>query len=177
LKPPPGRAVRPTSSRVREALFSILGQNLDGQRVLDLFAGTGSIGIEAASRGATSVVFLESNAGHARVLATNAGLLDGIAQVEILRRDAVSALPSLASRHEPFDLAFLDPPYGKGLAAQCLAALAPLTDQLLCRGGVVVVETDGHEELPEQVGSWQSSDNRSYGQTRLGFYRHREAMI
>jgi 16S rRNA (guanine(966)-N(2))-methyltransferase RsmD len=161
---------------VREALFSILGQNLDGQRVLDMFAGTGSIGIEASSRGATDVVFLESNAGVVQVLAANAGLLDGIAQVEILCRDALSALPSLARREQPFDLVFLDPPYGKGLAGQCLSVLAPLADQLLQRSGVIVVETDGHEELPQQVGAWNSSDNRSYGQTRLGFYRHGEAM-
>ena len=176
LTPPPDRAVRPTSARVREALFSILGQNLDGQRVLDMFAGTGSIGIEAASRGAEEVVFVESDPEHSRLLQSNAGLLKGLAEVQILRRDVCSAISWLAGRADPFDLAFLDPPYGKGLGAACLDALAPVVGELLALEGVIVVESDGFEELPAQVGAWHSSEKRRYGQTTLGFYRHREAM-
>jgi len=161
---------------VREALFSILGQNLDGKRVLDMFAGTGSIGIEAASRGAAEVVFVESNSAHTRLLQANAALLEGLAEVEILCRDACSALALLARSAKPFDFAFLDPPYGKGLAAACLDALAPLAGELLAPNAVLVVESDGFEDLPEQVGAWHVSDNRRYGQTTLGFYRYREAM-
>ncbi len=174
LKPPSNRAVRPTAARVREALFSILGQQLDEQRVLDLFAGTGTLGIEAASRGATDIVFVEKDRGHIRLIESNAKLVEGIASVSVLCRDACSAVVGLAEG-PPFHLAFLDPPYGSGLAASCLESIAPLADQLFDASAVLVVESDGRETLPECVGLWARSDTRKYGQTSLDFYRHGEA--
>jgi len=176
LRPPPDRAVRPTSARVREALFSILGQSLEGQRVLDMYAGTGSIGIEAASRGAREVVFVENNPAHVRLLQVNVNLLEGLAEVQIVRRDVCSAVSWLAAANAPFDLAFLDPPYGQGLAVACLDSVAAVAGDLLAPDAVLVVESDGSEDLPDEVGAWHFSDDRRYGQTTLGFYRHREAM-
>jgi len=176
LKPPSDRAVRPTAARVREAIFSILGQQLDGQRVLDLFAGTGVMGIEAASRGASDLVFVEQNRVHVRLIETNCELASGIATTKVLRRDACKVLPALTGA-SPFDFVFLDPPYGAGLAASCLDAMAPVTEALLSPRAVVIVETNGKEPLPEQFGTWTLSDNRSYGQTSLNFYQHRGARI
>ena len=176
LRPPRDRAVRPTAARVREALFSILGQNLDGHRVLDMFAGTGTIGIEAASRGASEVVFVENNRAHLSLLRENAALLEGVAEFQVVPRDACKAVAALARQGRCFDFAFLDPPYGAGLASACLEALAPVTGSLLSRTAVLAAETDGREELPGEVGDWCLVDNRNYGQTALAFYRHREAL-
>lgn len=175
LRPPSDRAVRPTAARVREALFSILGQQLDGQRVLDLFAGTGSIGIEAASRGASEVVFVEKDPSHVRIIESNIMLIEEFAASQVVRRDACSSLAGLARADRPFDFVFMDPPYGRGLATACLDAMAPITEELFARDAVIAVESDGREQLPPQVGAWILSDNRSYGQTDLDFYRHGEA--
>ena len=161
LRAPAGSGVRPTASRVREALFSILGQDLTGDRVLDLFAGAGSLGIEAASRGAARVVFVEQSRDHARVLTENTGLLDGIADVVVRPR---------ASGGERFDLVLLDPPYGRGLAGEALAALDAVADRLLRPGAVVVVETDGRDALPERVGTLLRSGPRRYGDTEIWLY-------
>jgi 16S rRNA (guanine966-N2)-methyltransferase len=174
LKPPADRAVRPTAARVREAIFSILGQQFDGQRVLDLFAGTGVMGIEAASRGASDLVFVEQSRPHVQLIETNCRLAAGIATTKVLCRDACKVMPTL-SEGLPFDFVFLDPPYGAGLAAACLDAMAPLADGLLTPGAVVVVETDGREQLPAHLSAWSMSDNRTYGQTSLNFYQHRGA--
>ena len=165
-----GRAIRPTSARVREALFSILGQQLEGQRVLDLFAGCGAIGIEAVSRGATEVVFVERERAHVRLIEANARLIDGVAEVAVLCRDACTAIGTLAAGR-PFDFVFLDPPYGAGLASACLEAMASSAGDLFAAEAVIAVESDGVDSLPARLGAWTLSDNRSYGQTSLDFYR------
>lgn len=170
LRAPAGSGVRPTASRVREALFSILGQDLTGDRVLDLFAGAGSLGIEAASRGAARVVFVEQSRDHARVLTENTGLLTGIADVVVRTRDARRAPQTLAAAGERFDLVLLDPPYGRGLAGEALAALDAVADRLLRPGAVVVVETDGRDALPERVGTLLRSGPRRYGDTEIWLY-------
>ena len=171
LKTPRGEGIRPTAARVREALFSILGGRLDGQRVLDLFAGAGTLGIEAGSRGASHVVFVEREKGHLALLRENARLLEGVAEYQVIGMDAKRAIGRLAEEQDPFDLVFLDPPYGKGLSSVSLEQLGKAGEQLLFREAVLVAETEGHEELPEQVGGWTAADKRSYGQTGLTFYR------
>ncbi|HCP47621.1 MAG TPA: 16S rRNA (guanine(966)-N(2))-methyltransferase RsmD, partial [Deltaproteobacteria bacterium] len=120
LKIAPGESIRPTASRVREALFSILGQRLDGRRVLDLYAGAGTLGIEAASRGADDVVFVEVDGSHVELLRHNARLLDGVASHRILGLDVQRAIQRLRSEGGGFDLVFLDAPYGKGLSTKTL---------------------------------------------------------
>ena len=95
----------------------------------------------------------------------------------MVRRDACASLPGLARGGRPFDFIFMDPPYGLGLAAACLHAMAPIAEQLCAQDALIAVETDGREELPRQVGPWTLSDNRRYGQTNLDFYRHGEASI
>ena len=171
LQAPSGSGVRPTAARVREALFSILGQDLTGDRVLDLFAGAGSLGIEAASRGAARVVFVEQSRAHARVLSANAALLDGVAEVVVRTADARRALRGLAAAGERFDLVLLDPPYGKGLATEALAALEVVADRLLRPGAVVVVETDGRDALPERLGALVRRGPRRYGDTEIWLYQ------
>ena len=170
LKSPRGAAVRPTSGRVREALFSILGQDLRGLSVLDLFAGAGTLGVEAASRGAERVVFVERDRGTAGLLRENAGILAGVAEVEVLTMDALRALPMLCRRGDRFDLVFLDPPYGQGLAASCLQELARIPTSLIAEEGRIVAETDVRDELPFTLEGLIQAGRRVYGQTAITLY-------
>jgi 16S rRNA (guanine966-N2)-methyltransferase len=172
LVSPRGRDVRPTSARVRESLFSILGQDLSGYAVLDLFAGAGTFGVEAASRGASSVVFVEQDRHHARTTAENAGLAEELAEVSVLVMSAERALQKLAREGHRFDLVFLDPPYGVDLARTTLERVADLGEQVLAAQARVVIESDEREELPATAGALlRDSRERCYGTTRLSFYQ------
>src|SRR5256714_10023965 len=140
LAAPKSQAIRPTADRLRESLFNILihayGDPITGARVLDLFAGTGALGLEALSRGAAFVLFVDDGAEARALLRQNVEVLGLAAVMRIFRRDATKLGP--AHPVEPFSLAFLDPPYGKGLAEQALASAREggwLTD-----GVLVVVE-------------------------------------
>jgi len=145
LKAPRGRATRPTSDRVREALFATLGE-LGGASVLDVFAGTGSLGIEALSRGAGSAVFVERSAGAVRVLRANLEAL-GIdaGAAEVRRADALAALRSARARKETYDLIFIDPPYSqaRGWGPE-LSAILP---SLLAPAARIIVESDWRAPL------------------------------
>jgi 16S rRNA (guanine(966)-N(2))-methyltransferase RsmD len=168
LKAPAGRRTRPTSDRVREALFAVLGE-IGGARVLDLFAGTGALGIEALSRGATSAVFVERDAAAAAVLRENLRALGiGPEQAEVRRSDARAALRSASGRGEAYDLVFIDPPYGEAdgwsrlLTAQLPGLLAP--------GGRVVAESD--RRAPLALGLPVETERR-YGDTSITIHRSR----
>ena len=145
LQAPRGRATRPTSDRVREALFSMLG-DVAGARVLDLFAGSGALGIEALSRGAAEAVFVERDARALRALRANLGAL-GLAapRAQVRRRDALAALRSARRRKETYDLVFIDPPYSQARdwGPELSAALPPL----LGPAARVVVESDRRAPL------------------------------
>ncbi len=133
----PGPAVRPTSDRVREAIFSALGP-LGRVRVLDLFAGSGALGLEALSRGAASCTFVESDFRVAGVLRENIVSLDFATATTVLHTDYRSALRTLLFKEERFDLLFVDPPYK--MLAQVEEAAATALPRLLGSGGLVVVE-------------------------------------
>jgi len=159
---PRGRATRPTSERVREALFGMLGE-LEGATVLDLFAGTGALGIEALSRGAERAVFVERDACTARVLRANLAAL-GIepAAAEVRRVDALAALRSARARKETYDLLFIDPPYSQ--AHEWAPELSAILPSLLSPGARIVLESDRRAplELPLEV-----IRRRRYGDTSI----------
>jgi 16S rRNA (guanine966-N2)-methyltransferase len=167
LKAPRGRHTRPTSDRVREALFAMLGA-LDGEGVLDLFAGTGALGIEALSRGAARAVFVERDAGAARVLTANLAAL-GIDEPagEVRRTGALAALQSARAARETYDLVFIDPPYShaQDLGPELAAALPPV----LGPAARIVVESDRRAplELPLEV-----ERQRRYGDTLITIHAH-----
>jgi 16S rRNA (guanine966-N2)-methyltransferase len=167
LKAPRGRVTRPTSDRVREALFAMLG-GLEGAAVLDLFAGTGALGIEALSRGAKSAVFVERDASVVRVLAGNLEALGIAAETAQVRRaDALEALRSARARKETYDLIFIDPPYEKADAwGPELSALLP---SLLEPDARVVVESDRREPLQLEL---PLERQRRYGDTSITIHRH-----
>ena len=145
LKAPKGLDTRPTADRVKESLFSILGERVRGARVLDLFAGTGSLGLEALSRGAASAVFVDR--ATVSVIRENAVHTHLLASAQFLRQDVLTALPRLAAAGEKFDLVFCDPPYETGLWQRVLLALDRFP--LLSPEALVVVERGAaKKELP-----------------------------
>jgi 16S rRNA (guanine966-N2)-methyltransferase len=167
LKAPAGNVTRPTSDRVREALFGTLG-DIGGARVLDLFAGTGALGIEALSRDAASAVFVERDARAARVLRENLealGLDQGTA--EIRRSDVFTALRRAQARKETYDLLFIDPPYR--LARELGADLSAILPSLLEPGARIVTESD--RRAPLQL-ALEIERERRYGDTSITIHRH-----
>jgi 16S rRNA (guanine966-N2)-methyltransferase len=160
LAVPPG--ARPTEGRVREALFSMWGDLLDGARVLDLFAGSGVVGLEALSRGALDVLFVDDSLQAVKTLQENAAQLG-----ERIEARKLSLPAGLARLSGPYDLVFADPPYAFAEYGILLAGIAPL----LAPDGEVVVEHSTRKELPIEIGSLVRTDVRRYGESSLSFYR------
>jgi 16S rRNA (guanine966-N2)-methyltransferase len=171
LVAPPGDATRPTSDRVREALFQRLGP-LDGQRVLDLFAGSGALALEALSRGAEQATVVDSAPAAIRAIRANvAAVAVNAEQVEVRRQDARAFLRSArAARHE-YDLVLLDPPYR--LAAELGRELSPLIAAVLAPGGRVVSESDRRTPL-DLAPDLPLTDERRYGDTLIRTHERTE---
>jgi len=162
LAAPRGRVTRPTSERVREALFAILG-DLTGVRVLDLFAGSGALGIEALSRGAASASFVENGTGALRALRTNLDALELQAPVaEVAARDALAFLRDAAAGPHAYDLVLLDPPYRR--APSLGGALSRALPHVLAPGARVVSESDRRNPLEVKL---PLCDERQYGDTLI----------
>jgi 16S rRNA (guanine966-N2)-methyltransferase len=173
---PPGSATRPTSDRVREALFNILGPPPSGARILDLFAGSGALALEAISRGADSAVLVDSSRAAARTARKNAASLGIADRVDIRVGESAAALRRLEAEavgpawRGPFTWVFLDPPYrDPALAVRALDALAAGT--LLAPGAVVAVEHDRRAEPDPERGFLVKAGGRRYGDTSLSLYR------
>ena len=166
LKSPAGDGTRPTADRTREALFSMLGARIYDARVLDLFAGTGALALEALSRGAAYAVLVDA-ATHA-ILAENARRTKLAAQSDIRRGDVYGQVAALAREGRTFDLVFADPPYARGDNARVLAALD--AGAVLARDGLLVLEQGAGEQLIEQIGSLSLVRERRYGAARICFY-------
>jgi 16S rRNA (guanine966-N2)-methyltransferase len=164
LKAPESRAIRPTSDRLRESIFDILihayGDPIAGARVIDLFAGSGALGLEALSRGAVFALFVDDGAEARALLRANIEALALGGATRVFRRDATK-LGDAPARHS---LAFLDPPYGKGLASPALAAL--VEGGWLAPGAVVVVEEEARAGIaaPDAL---RLVEERAYGDTKI----------
>ncbi len=167
LAPVQGRT-RPTAAKVREAIFNILGPVVPEAQVLDLFAGTGALGIEALSRGAVRAVFVEDHPGALKALWRNLETLGLQDRSRVLPLPAAAALRQLAAQGERFGLVFLDPPYGGGAAAATLGALAG--SSLLQTEVWVVAEHSRRETLPESAGILALRTLRRYGDTLVAIY-------
>ena len=161
LKFPDSEGLRPTPDRVRETLFNWLGQDLDGLHCLDLFAGSGALGFEAASRGAARVVLVEQAPKVLAALRDNSAMLKHPAQLEIVRADA---LQYASSARGPFDLVFLDPPYQKGW----LDKLVPYLPQLLKPEGWLYAEA---EYEIEALGLWKTVRRGKAGEVHYHLMR------
>jgi len=158
-----GEAIRPTSDRAKEAIFSALGHKVNGSFFLDMFSGSGAIGIEALSRGAEYVAFVEEAAAHIEIINKNlAHVAKAIpeANYKVLNKDAVSTSSTLASLELQFDIIFLDPPYKSGLWKSALKSINK--DELLKDDGIIVLELGSDEDEPEVTG-FEITKKRVYG--------------
>ncbi|HBG07278.1 MAG: 16S rRNA (guanine(966)-N(2))-methyltransferase RsmD [Geobacteraceae bacterium GWC2_58_44] len=167
---PKSLRVRPTADRVKEALFSMLLSRLGeftGMRVLDIFAGTGNLGIEALSRGAGYAVFVDSHHESADAIRRNLDITRYSEQAKVVVQDAAAALKWLARGEAPFHLVFLDPPYHEGHTERLLELLSasPLIDE----GTTIVAEFSSKEAIPRSFGRLQENERRVYGDTALSF--------
>lgn len=164
------KGIRPTSDKVREALFEILKDRIEGASFLDLFCGSGAMGIEALSRGANTVSFVDSNFLAVSVLKKNLSLLDisGSYNIDIYKKEAIGALPDIERSGSLFDIIFLDPPYNRGMAKNSLIAISRC--DILARNPIIVAEIYKKEILPETIGSLTKIRTSRYGDTVLEFF-------
>jgi 16S rRNA (guanine966-N2)-methyltransferase len=157
--------LRPTTDMVRESVFNILRNRTEGARILDLFAGTGALGIEALSRGAVEAVFVEKDRKVLEALKRNLASCGVEAQSRVIPMPAEKAIFYLEKRSEKFDLIFLDPPYHTELASTVLDRLSPLVDN----EGLVILEHDAQQKPLIDQAIWVIEDSRRFGRTMVCF--------
>lgn len=163
--------IRPTADRAREALFSIIGREIEGTAVLDLYAGTGALGLEALSRSAKTAVFVDNSPQAVQLINRNIDVCGFSDRALVLKRDLSKGLDFLAAQlpDQAFSIVFVDPPYRKGLAASILKEISGSI--LLLPDALVVVEDDALAELPNEMAELDLVDQRSYGETGFWLYR------
>jgi 16S rRNA (guanine966-N2)-methyltransferase len=164
LAAPDGQGTRPTSDKVRAAIFNLLGQFFDGGAVLDLYAGTGALALEALSRGCARATCVDASADAAETVARNAATCGMTDRVTVVRRRVADVLATLPPAS--FDLAFVDPPYAEG-PGQALALL----DRVMRPGATAVAEHDRRAPPEERIGGLGLVDRRAYGDTGISIYR------
>ena len=166
LKSPEGEAVRPTTDQVKQAIFNILQFDLEGRRILDLFGGTGQLGIEALSRGAREAVFTDSSRTSVQLIRENLKRcgLEG----KVLQTDALAYL----ARGEKFDVIFIDPPYDGGLYQAVLERINAVDN--LTEGGIIVCEARAGTELPELSMPYRKLREKRYGNVKICLYGKNE---
>jgi 16S rRNA (guanine966-N2)-methyltransferase len=169
LKVPRGQTLRPTAARVKEALFNILPHDLSGNRVLDLFAGTGNVTIEALSRGAAGAILVDSSVESGKVIRENLRRLHLSDRTQVWIMPVARSLRLLARRGETFDLIFLDPPYDNQWIARTLKIIAQ--GGLLRESGVLIAEHSIREKVEPRYARLALQDQRRYGSTLLSFFK------
>ena len=162
-----GQRIRPTSDRVKESIFNILGDEVKGKIVLDLFAGIGNLGVEALSRGAERVVFVEKGRQAVRLIQRNVAQCGMEGQTEILATDAHRAIGILCRKGTVFDLILMDPPYERGLVERTFMKLR--AQRIHHPDSMLVVEHSRREPLSDQVEGWDLIRQREIGDTVLSF--------
>mgnify|MGYP005840509459 CR=1 FL=1 len=167
LVTPRNRAIRPTSDRVKESLFNILQDKLEGKIVLDLFAGTGNLGIEALSQGAKKVVFVEKERRALSLIQRNLDQFGLEEQAEIFHRDVNRAIGFFNKRGDRFDLILMDPPYERGLIRKTLLKLS--SQRIYHKDSILVIEHHRGEPLPRPLEGWNLIRQRRMGDTVISF--------
>jgi 16S rRNA (guanine(966)-N(2))-methyltransferase RsmD len=168
IKAPKGAQTRPTSDKVRQALFNILGSHVSGKRVLDIFAGSGALAIEALSRGATYAVLIEKASAAAHVIESNLEKTALSSRAELVRTDFRSALRKLGDRNDLFNLVFIDPPYEQTMFEDLTRLFSK--HRIISREAIIVVEHFKKVAVPHIIADIPLVQERIYGQTRLSFF-------
>ena len=167
LTVPKNYDVRPTADRVKESLFNIIGSKIIGATVLDLFAGTGNLGLESWSRGAKAITFIDESKESLRLVKSNITKCRAEADCAIIKSSAPHVAERLAQQGQRFDFAFCDPPYNKGLVQQIIAVLSKTS--FLKDGGYLVVERSAHDELQALPTGCELVRSQRYGETIIDF--------
>ena len=166
LKTPKGLAVRPTGDRVKESLFNILGSRVVDARVLDLFAGTGNLGLEAASRGANHVTFVEQSLTSISLIRNNAILTKLADKLSIRKGNVLSVITQI---NEQFNLIFCDPPYNQSFVSQVLLRID--TINILADEGILIIEHSQHEAVDAALIRLQLIRSEKFGETCISFWK------
>ena len=161
--------IRPTADRVRETIFNVLGQRCDGLTVLDLFAGTGALGLEAVSRGAIKAVLVDREKEALELCRLNTDTFKFTDRVEIIAGSAIQTIGILGKKGRVFELVFSDPPYALAAGVSVLEALAEA--KIVSNEGVAVIEHGKNEQLPERVGDFVQIDERDFGTAIVTIFR------
>jgi 16S rRNA (guanine966-N2)-methyltransferase len=166
-----GSKIRPTSDRVREAIFNLIGQHVAGFRVLDLFAGTGSLGIEALSRGASWALFIDHSLQSIKQIKKNLAICGYDQSASVLKKELTKGLPwKHPQMKEKFDLIFIDPPYDKKIIPRLLREL--LKREILASPSLVIAETSKEDVLPAVLEKLKLVDTRIYGDTKISIFQY-----
>ncbi|MCF6461034.1 16S rRNA (guanine(966)-N(2))-methyltransferase RsmD [Clostridium sp. Cult3] len=168
LKAPKGKDTRPTEDRIKESLFNILRQIDEESIVLDLYAGSGSIGIEFLSRGAKKAYFVDKSYSSIKAIRENLSHTDLMGKAEIIKKDALKAIEQISSQKVQFDYIFIDPPYGQNLIIKTLQKI--LREDILKEKGIIIVEHEKELTLEDRIFEFSKSDCRNYGSKLLTFY-------
>jgi 16S rRNA (guanine(966)-N(2))-methyltransferase RsmD len=164
-----GMDIRPTSDRVKESLFNILNEKVIDCSFLDLFGGSGNIGIEALSRGADKVVFIDSNIKSIKVLKGNLIKINKLDSVEVYNTDYETAISKLGLDKRIFDIIFIDPPYNMNIAQNAIIHIDKC--EILSNEGIIIVEHDSKDVMPEKSERLIKFREKQYGGTKLTFYK------
>ncbi|MCC3865822.1 16S rRNA (guanine(966)-N(2))-methyltransferase RsmD [Terrisporobacter petrolearius] len=172
LNAPKNDDVRPTTDRVKESLFNMINPYIIDSNILDLFAGTGSLGIECLSRGANKCIFIDNSKESINIIKSNIKKARVENESIVLNLDFKSAINSLALKNEKFDVIFMDPPYYKNMFSDALGSID--NKNLLKEDGIIVVEHDTKDRFPDNIGRLYKSRDKKYGNTTLTFYKVEE---
>ncbi|KAB3535220.1 16S rRNA (guanine(966)-N(2))-methyltransferase RsmD [Alkaliphilus pronyensis] len=172
LKPPKGIDIRPTSDRVKESIFNILQYNINDSIIIDLYAGTGNLGIEALSRGAQKCYFVDQDSNSIEIIKENLKKTKLSEGAEIIKSDSKAAINGFKTKNIMADLIFMDPPYDKGLIIPTLEAIG--FNNVLNKEGIIIIEHDKNDSPPEAVSNLVKFRSKSFGNTCVSFYQLRE---
>ena len=162
-----GADVRPTTDKVKEAIFSAIQFDIQGRTFLDLFAGSGQMGIEALSRGAESATFVDSSRKAVEVVRKNLNTVGFYSRAKVIHTDSLSFLNM---NSENFDIVFLDPPYGNGILQEALLVVA----ENMKKTGIIIAESNENDTILQNYGEFVLDRERRYGKIRVSIYRHKD---
>lgn len=172
IKAPEGENTRPTSDRVKESIFNIISKKIYDSKVLDLFSGTGNLGLESLSRGAKACTFIEKNKDTYKILTYNIENLKFVSNSETYRMDSFDALERLGKDNRKYDIIFLDPPYSMGLVEKAVKSISELG--MLGKDGIIISECDEKESIPEKILSIKIYRTEKYGRTIIYFWHEED---
>ena len=172
LDTPKNQDVRPTTDRVKESLFNMINSYIMDSNILDLFAGTGSLGIECLSRGAKNCVFVDKSKDSINIVRSNVKKARVENESTILNVDFKDAVKRLSTQNQKFDVIFMDPPYYENMFIECLKSIDKFN--LLDEDGIIVVEHDTKDLFEDSIGRLNKSREKKYGNTTLTFYKMEE---